>query len=52
MADLMARYRATWVNYSGWVQQIIVDKSQGTIKAEVENVHSRRNDPYKVFAEG
>ena len=44
MADLLAGWRATWANCPGWVQQIIVDKTQGTIKAKVENVHDVRAD--------
>ena len=51
MADLLARQRATWANSPGWVQQIIVDKTQGTIKAKVENVHGVREDRREGFTD-
>jgi hypothetical protein len=51
MADLLARQRATWANCPGWVQQIIVDKTQGTIKAKVENVHGVREDRREGFTD-
>src|SRR5207237_7990801 len=51
MADLLARQTATWANCPGWVQQIIVDKTQGTIKAKVENVHGVREDRREGFTD-
>ena len=51
MADLLARQRAVWANCPSWVQQIIVDKTQGAIKAKVENVLSMREDRCEGFTD-
>ena len=51
VADPLIRQRATWANCHGWVQQIIVDKTQGTIKAKVENVHGVREDRREGFTD-
>ena len=49
--DLLARQRATWANCPDWVQQIILEKTQGTIKAKVEKVHSMKEDRCEGFTD-